>query len=162
MKAVREIMSTEVTCGLPSSTVKEIARQMKISDIGVIPIVNNYTGKKLMGLITDRDLVLRVLCGCRDKETTKARAVMTKAPVTCFPNDTVDELIIKMKNHGIRRVPVVDARYQLVGIVSEADIALRVKEPLKTTNLIKSIRHRKAAAENLSGIRKKVHSSPCR
>ena len=119
-KTAREIMTPAATYLEPSNTVADAARQMASDDIGALPVCE---GGKLVGMITDRDLVLRVINEQKDPGSTRIGDVMERAEViTIGADDTVEEAIRTMKDHAVRRLPVIDGR-DLVGIVSQADIA---------------------------------------
>ena len=94
---------------------------------------------RLIGIVTDRDLVMKVIAEGRDAKSTLVRDVMTINPVTCRPGNDVDEALILMADHKVRRVPVVDENNRIVGIISQADIATRVKKSKKTADVVQKI-----------------------
>jgi CBS domain-containing protein len=95
---------------------------MRDNDCGSIPVVENTGSNRLIGTVTDRDLAIRVLAAAMGPETL-VREVMTAEPVTCVPEDEVEDLRQVMIERQVRRVPVVDTDGALVGIVAQADIA---------------------------------------
>ena len=121
MTTAREIMTPGAAYLDPSRSVVEAAQRMATEDIGALPVCD---GKgKLMGMVTDRDLVIRVLCDGLDPESTSVGEVFTATEVvTIGADDPAEEAVRTMKDHAVRRLPVIDGQ-QLVGMVSQADIA---------------------------------------
>jgi CBS domain-containing protein len=112
---------------------------MKTQDVGSIPICESRQSRKLVGIVTDRDLTLHVVAESRDPNTTSVQDVMTRNPVTCRPEDDLQTAISDMQQHQIRRIPVVDNNGQLVGIIAQADIATRSAQPNKTAETVSEI-----------------------
>lgn len=100
--------------------VTEIARIMQTDDIGAVPVGKN---DKLIGMVTDRDIALRVVAAGRDPSKTTAEEVMTKGIVYCRTGETVEDAIHLMDQRKIRRLPVIDDNKRLVGMLSLGDIA---------------------------------------
>lgn len=100
--------------------VAEAARRMKAADIGALPVGRN---DKLIGMITDRDLALRVLAEGRDPARTKIEEVMTPGIIWCRTDETVEDAIHLMEHKKIRRLPVIDDNKRLVGMLSLGDVA---------------------------------------
>ena len=121
---VKDVMSTKVICCTPSDTVQAAARRMKLHRVGAIPVVSDFVNAKLEGIVTDRDLCCSVIAEARLTETTKIAEVMTPDPVTCAPEDSLEDCEVLMQEHQIRRIPVVDDHGRCVGIIAQADIAL--------------------------------------
>lgn len=119
MKA-RELMTPEPLCSTPQQTVQEAARLMRDNDCGCIPVVEN---DRLVGVITDRDITVRVTAEGKGAET-KVGDVMSRNPHVCSPDDDVQKVEAIMAQHRVRRVPVVDSRGMCVGIIAQADLAL--------------------------------------
>ncbi len=119
MTTVRELMSTDLSYCTPVDNVYEAALKMKQEDIGIIPIVEN---NRLVGIVTDRDLVVR---GIADKNpgSNKITEVMTTDIVSVSPSDPVEKATELMARHQIRRLPVVE-NGQLVGMLSLGDLAI--------------------------------------
>ncbi len=118
---VSEIMTREPSTLRPASTIGEAATIMRQDDCGSVPIVE---GGRLVGIITDRDIVLRVLAGGRDPKTTHVSDAMTADPVTVGPDTTVDEARKVMAERQVRRLPVVEGG-RLVGLVVIGQVARR-------------------------------------
>jgi CBS domain-containing protein len=139
MKKCSDVMTKDPVYSLPNDGVAKVARLMKSKDIGSVPIVENEQTKKLVGMVTDRDLALRIVAQGRDPKSTKAEEVMTRKVVTCQADDRLQNALDAMSEHQVRRIPVVDKNYAIVGIIAQADVATRVDEPEKTADLVKGI-----------------------
>ena len=139
MKKCSDIMTEDLVYCLPEDPVSKVAQLMKKEDIGPVLIVDNEQTKTLVGIVTDRDLALKVVAEGRDPQTTKVEAVMTRKLVTCRADDDVENAMKAMAQYQLRRIPVVDDNNKLVGIISQADVATRVDEPEKTAEVVKEI-----------------------
>jgi len=102
------------------------AQLMKYEDVGPIPIVEDKEVKKLTGIVTDRDLAIKVVAEARDPKTTQVEEVMSEGLVTCRENDDVQSVLKLMEDNQIRRIPVVDQSDHLLGIIAQADVATRL------------------------------------
>lgn len=120
MKTVKEIMTTDCITATPQDNLYELAVMMKNNDIGFVPIVE---GKKLMGVVTDRDLVIRGLAEKHAGSTEVAKVISSEVQ-TIAPTASVDEASEVMARHQIRRLPVVE-NGDLLGIVAIGDMAVR-------------------------------------
>jgi len=132
-------MTEELVYCMPGDTVSEVARLMKKEDIGPVLIVDNGDNKTLVGIVTDRDLVLKVIAEGLDPKTTKVQDAMSKKLVTCYADDDVEQAMSAMAQFQLRRIPVVGENMKLMGIISQADVATRVDEPEKTGEVVKEI-----------------------
>jgi CBS domain-containing protein len=127
-----------VTC-TPENTIVEVAQLMKNEDIGPVLIVDNDDSRTLVGIVTDRDIVLKVIAEQRDVNTTRVGDVMSKKLVTCHTDDNVEVAMKAMAQFQLRRIPVVEDNMRLAGIISQADLATRVDEPEKTGEMVREI-----------------------
>jgi CBS domain-containing protein len=139
MKKCSEIMTKEPVCCLPDDTVAKAAQLMQRDNIGSIPVIDNDKTQKLVGIVTDRDLVLKVIAKGQDAKTTKVETVMTHQLVTCLAEDDLQKALDAMAEHQLRRIPIVDANKKIVGIIAQADVATRVNQPEKTAEMVKEI-----------------------
>jgi CBS domain-containing protein len=139
MKKCSDVMTDNPVYALPDDTVDKVAQLMKKEDIGPVPVVDDEQNKRLVGIVTDRDLALKVVAEGRDPQTTKVEEVMTRKLITCRPDDDVESAMKAMAQYQLRRIPVVDDTNRLVGIISQADVATRVDEPEKTAEVVKEI-----------------------
>lgn len=119
---VSEVMSAEAYVASPDETVQGAAQLMADLGTGVLPIGE---GDRLMGVITDRDITIRVVAAGRDIAATRVRDVMSPEVYCCFEDEDVDEAAQRMSDWQVRRLPVLNAHKQLVGIVSLGDLARR-------------------------------------
>jgi CBS domain-containing protein len=119
---VRDIMTPDPASCTPESTARDAATLMRDNDCGSIPVVESDRSSKLVGTVTDRDLAIRGLADGKGPDT-PVRDLMTPSPITCGPDDEVEIVREVMVARQVRRVPVVDERGILVGIVAQADIA---------------------------------------
>jgi len=139
MKKCRDIMTRDVVTATAESTIVDVARLMKNADIGPILIVDNEASNTLVGIVTDRDIVMKVIADGQDANTTRVGEVMSKKLVTCRADDDVDVAMKSMAQFQLRRIPVVEDNMRLVGIISQADLATRVDAPEKTGEVVKEI-----------------------
>jgi CBS domain-containing protein len=120
-KSIRDVMTSNPR-GIETTTpVAEAARLMKTEDVGSLPILE---GGRLTGMLTDRDIVLRVVAEGKDPQTATAGEVASRDLVTIDPQQNLDEALRMMARHQVRRLPVVEEDGRLVGIVAQADVAL--------------------------------------
>ena len=137
MKA-SDVMSKRLICCLKSDTVQSVANLMKTHDIGAIPVVSDLESKRLEGIVTDRDLCVRVIAAGGDPKTTLVGSVMSPAPVTCNRDDTLERCEQLMRERQVRRLPVVDSQGHCVGMLAQADIALH-ETPEKFLHMLAGI-----------------------
>ena len=116
----------------PSDSVTHAARAMKDLDVGVVPVCN---GEKLVGMVTDRDIALRAVAQGLVCEDTRLSATMSADVQWCFEDQQVSEVMAKMGDDQIRRLPVVDRDKRLVGMLSLGDIAVRTDDTKVATAL---------------------------
>jgi CBS domain-containing protein len=139
MKKCNEVMTKNLVCCLPNDMVIKAAELMKSGNIGPILVIENEQSQKLVGIVTDRDLALKIVAEGRDAKSTKVETVMTHKVVTCFANDDLQKALDAMAEHQLRRIPVVDNDNKVVGIIAQADVATRADQPEKTAEMVKEI-----------------------
>jgi CBS domain-containing protein len=132
-------MTKGPVCCLPNDSVAKAAELMKRENIGSIPVIENEQTRKLVGIVTDRDLALKIVSEGRDAKSTNVEAVMTRKVVTCLANDDLQKALDAMAEHQLRRIPVVNNDHKIVGIIAQADVATRVDQPEKTAEMVKEI-----------------------
>jgi CBS domain-containing protein len=120
---IKSIMTSDVKVCAPDTSVAAAARVMASRDCGIVPVVD--ADGKLAGIVTDRDICLAVATKFRSPEEMAVRNIMTTKVYTCRPDDHVRAALNVMKNHAVRRVPVVTADRRLVGLISIDDLVLR-------------------------------------
>ena len=138
MKA-REIMTKNPRTVTPDTHLQEVARLMKSEDVGIIPVVESDGARNLLGVVTDRDIAMRVVAEGRDATSVTVRDVMSSNVRTCREDDSVDEVMNVMGSEQVRRIPIVDERGGLVGIVAQADIVLDAKSDRKAERTVEKI-----------------------
>lgn len=122
---VREVMSERPRVASPETPVRQIAELMASEDVGAIPILE---GEQLAGMVTDRDIVVRAIAKGKNPEGMAVREILSRDVVTVQPDQDLSDVLQLMAQHQVRRVPVVDEDKRLVGVVSQADVALEAKE----------------------------------
>jgi CBS domain-containing protein len=124
---IREVMSPNPVCCLPADSAQRVARMMCDHNIGSVPVVMDQESRKLVGVITDRDLCCSLVADGLDPKSTTIEKFMTLNPVTCHEEEDVENCERLMQEHQIRRIPIVDAEGGVIGIVAQADVALKDK-----------------------------------
>ena len=139
MKKCNEVMTRNPVCCLPEDMVAKVAQLMQSENIGSVPVIENEQTQKLVGIVTDRDLALKVVAPGHDAKSTKVETVMTRQVVTCRAGDDLQKALDAMAEHQLRRIPIVDDADKIVGIIAQADVATRVNQPEKTAAVVKEI-----------------------
>ena len=136
-KKARDIMTDDCTCIGENDSVLDAARKLAELDVGALPICGE--DDRLKGMLTDRDIVVKVLAQGKDPSSTKAGELGQgdSKTVTIGADDPIDEALRTMTEHKVRRLPVIDEQ-RLVGIISQADIARNLDEE-KTGDLVEAI-----------------------
>jgi CBS domain-containing protein len=147
MVRCRDIMTKDLEYCVTTTPVDLVAGVMRAMKVGAVPIVDALNTRHLVGIITDRDLALRVVAEGRSPRTTLAEDVMTRRLVTAGPHADVEAALSLMEEYRIRRIPIVDSAGQLVGIISESDVATRLKNPEQTDRVVRAISRAKAIRE---------------
>lgn len=120
MTTAREIMTTGAECVGENDTLEVAARRMHEEDVGALPVCGE--DNRIKGIVTDRDIVIKCLAAGHDPKTVKAGELAEGKPVTIGADDSVEEALQTMKQHKIRRLPVIDG-HELVGMLAQADAA---------------------------------------
>ena len=134
-KKARDIMSDDCTCIGENDTVLDAAKRLAELEVGSMPICGD--DDRLKGMLSDRDIVVKVLAQGKDPGSTRAGELGQGKPVTIGADDSVEEALRTMIDHKVRRLPVIDGR-ELVGIISQADIATHLDED-KVGDLVEAI-----------------------
>jgi len=116
-----------------------VAELMKRENVGSVPVVENENTQKLIGILTDRDLAMKVVAEGLEAKSTKVEAVMTRKVVTCRSDDELQVALDAMSDNQLRRIVIVDNVNKVLGIISQADVATRVNKPEKTAEVVKEI-----------------------
>jgi CBS domain-containing protein len=135
MTQVREVMTSKPASCSAQDSIADAARAMASEDVGPIPVVEE--GDQLVGVLTDRDIVVRVVAEGRDPQSTSVGDVASFDPATVSPDEDLDRALQLLADRRVRRLPVVEGG-KLVGIVAQADIARR-GEDMKTGQVVEQI-----------------------
>jgi CBS-domain-containing membrane protein len=125
---VQDIMNKPVTLIDPNTTIRDVAKQMRADDIGALPVSEN---DRLVGMVTDRDIVVRAVAEDRGAGNTTVRQVMSNHVFCCFDDDDVARAAQVMAEHQVRRIPVLNRQKRLVGVVALADLGRVAAEAAK-------------------------------
>jgi len=134
-KKARDVMSGGADCIGENDSILDAAKRLAELDVGAMPICGE--DNRLKGMLTDRDIVVKVLAQGKDPSSTKAGELGQGKPVTIGADDSIDEALRTMADHKVRRLPVIDG-HDLIGIVSQADLARNVDEE-KVGDLVEAI-----------------------
>jgi CBS domain-containing protein len=135
MTTAREIMTGGAECARSTDTLVDAARKMRDLEVGALPICGE--DERLQGIITDRDIVVKCIAEGGDPTTTRVAELAEGKPVTIGADDSVEEALATMKQYHVRRLPVIDG-HSLVGMVSQADVAMNLPED-KVGELVEAI-----------------------
>jgi CBS domain-containing protein len=139
---ISELMTKNPATVTPETPVSDAARIMKEEDVGIVPVVERVGGAetrgRLVGVITDRDIAIRHVAEGRTGDT-PVRDVMSGGVRTCSPDDSVNSVLELMGREQVRRVPIVDERGSLVGVVSQADLARKANDPVRVERAVEEI-----------------------
>jgi CBS domain-containing protein len=135
---VQEIMSADPVTVTPDTPLSEAARMMKDQNIGMLPVVDSEGSRNLVGVVTDRDITIRHVA---EGHTTDCpvREAMSSNVATCKTGDSVESVMNLMGKEQVRRIPIVDERGDLVGVVSQADVVLQTGNEMKAEKTVEQI-----------------------
>ena len=139
MKKCNEVMTKDPVCCLPGDLVIKAAQLMKSEHVGSIPVVENEETKKLVGIITDRDLALKIVADKLEAASTKVEMVMTRKLVTCYADDDLQKVVDAMADNQLRRIPIVDENNKILGLIAQADVVTHFDHPKKAAEMVKEI-----------------------
>jgi CBS domain-containing protein len=139
MPKCKDVMTKDPAACESGDSVVKVAQIMKREDVGSVPVVDAKAARRLVGIVTDRDLVVKGLAEGRSVEGATVGDAMTPDPATCQEEDDVDRAVTRMAELQVRRMPVVDAAGRLAGIISQADVATRVNRDKQTGELVEAI-----------------------
>ena len=135
---VQKIMTSNPACVTPEDTARDAARLMKERNCGCLPVVENQSSMRLVGVVTDRDLALRALGEGKGADTAIAQ-LMSPDPSCCSPDTDLREVERIMAERQVRRVPVVDSSGRCAGMVSQADLALSEGEAVSDREIARTV-----------------------
>ena len=120
---ITELMTRNPTACTPQTPINEVARMMMEEDCGLIPVVENLQDNRLVGVITDRDIVIRVVARDMDPAGTMVHQAMSEEVATLGQDASIDNAVRLMADQQVRRIPIVTGDGKLVGIIAQADLA---------------------------------------
>jgi CBS domain-containing protein len=136
---VKHVMTKDPSSCVPSDSAQHAARIMRNQDAGIVPVIDNELSRKVVGVVTDRDLCMNIVAEGRTHAVSVEECMTTKV-VICSPNDSIDKATELMRDNQIRRVTVVNESGQLLGIVALADVVERADvKPTQTHETLKSV-----------------------
>ena len=135
-QSCQDVMTKNPTTCSSQSPVTEAAQLMEREGVGAIPVCDNG---KLEGIVTDRDIAVRVVAGGRDPRQTTIGDVMTRDPKCVSADEPIDRALEVMESSQVRRIPVIDGAGKLVGIIAQADIATRLNNDNATGEVVEAI-----------------------
>lgn len=131
-----DLMSTDIVYATEDMNVEEVSLMMKEREIGIFPIVKDNVP---IGVVTDRDIIVRCLAEKREPVKCKLDDIMSRSIIICYEDDTLEEVIDKMGKNKVRRLPVVNERHHLVGMISIEDLAMAKQMREKTSSTLSRI-----------------------
>ncbi|MFP4145361.1 MAG: CBS domain-containing protein [Phycisphaeraceae bacterium] len=135
----KDIMTEPVTCCTPETSLQDVAKVMANRDCGGVPVIESEENPRLVGFVTDRDITCRTLAEGRNPLELKAKDAMSQGCFTAKLDTPEDELCRIMEEHQVRRIPIVDDAGRVVGIVAQADIAVRSADEHETFEIVRDI-----------------------
>ncbi len=138
MRTVSELMTKDPVCCSADDGLQSVAKMMVDNDCGCIPVVEDTSSRKPIGIVTDRDICCRAVAEGRNPLDLSARDVMTMNVVTVTPETSIEDCCNLMEQHQIRRIAVVDNSGACCGIVAQADIAVNADEH-KTAEVVQEV-----------------------
>jgi CBS domain-containing protein len=136
---IQDIMTKDPAWVTPGTTIRDAAKLMQREDTGIIPVVESGETKKLVGVVTDRDIAIRVVAEGRDGDARVSDVMTSGRLATLRPDGNVDDVMDMMADQQVRRVPIVDDRGTLVGIVAQADIVRKARDDSKAERTVEKI-----------------------
>ena len=149
-KTCSDVMTRDLTCCIPTDTVQAVAQSMKAQDVGAMPVVDSQERRKLIGIVTDRDLAMKVVAEDRDSSKTTVQDVMSSKVVVCKTEDDWQVALDAMAKHQLRRIPLVDDQGRIAGIIAQADVATRIEQPAATARVVEEISRNQNSRSNSS------------
>lgn len=135
---IHDVMTRDPRSVTPETSARDAACIMKDEDVGIIPVIDGEA-RRLVGVVTDRDLALRIVAEGRDGET-RVRDVMSAGKLaTCTQDEDLDSAMETMASEQLRRIPIVDERGSLVGIVAQADVVRKARDDKKSEEMVERI-----------------------
>lgn len=136
---IQDIMTRDPSCVSADATVREAAQVMKRENVGMVPVIDGQRDRHLLGVVTDRDIAIRCVADGKDGSC-RVRDVMSADDLaTCNLDDDVNNVMEAMRTEKVRRIPIVDERGSLVGVVSQADVLLKTRDTHRAGETVEGI-----------------------
>jgi CBS domain-containing protein len=139
-------MTKDPLCCVPADSAQRAAQLMRDRNVGAVLICESQETKRLVGIVTDRDLAVRVVAEGCDPAGTCVGDVMTREVFSCHPEDDVQHALDLMERHQVRRIPIVDHQNRIVGIITQGDVAIRLRDPEKIAEVVVEVSKPSTAA----------------
>ena len=139
MPQCKDVMTKDPVCCEPGDSINRVAGIMKQEDIGSVPVVESQSSRRLVGIVTDRDVVVKVVAQGRGCDSATVSDAMTPNPASCREDADVGDAMRLMAERQVRRMPIVDGSGRLSGIIAQADVATRVNRDERTGELVEAI-----------------------
>lgn len=136
---IQDIMTKDPACVTPGTTVRDVAQLMQREDTGAVPVVESNDSRRLVGMVTDRDIAIRVVAEGRDGNTRVSEVMTENRLATLKADASVDDVMRRMADEQVRRIPIVDERGALVGIVSQADVVRKARDDGRSEQTVEDI-----------------------
>lgn len=136
-KSLHEIMTANPSTVSPQDDIQKAARLMVECDCGALPVVGD--DKRVVGMITDRDIVIRLIANGRNPLEAKVSDAMSSETRTALESDSIDQVFRTMREHQVRRIPVVNDQNEVIGIIAQADMALETRNDEKVGETVEQI-----------------------
>jgi CBS domain-containing protein len=136
---IHDIMTRDPASVTPDATVREAAQIMLREEVGIVPVIASGGDNRLVGVNTDRDIAIRCVAEGRDSSCKVRDAMSSGELTTCKEGEDVDLLMQTMRTEKVRRIPIVDERGSLLGIVAQADIAIKTHDPQQAGRTVEGI-----------------------
>jgi len=135
---VREVMSQDPACCVPTDSAQTVARIMRERNVGAVPVIADQQSRQLIGVITDRDFCCSIVADGLDPQKTTIQKFISTNPISCRDGENIEKCERLMQDHQVRRIPVVDNNGAVIGIVSQADLALNDR-PERVSRMVAEI-----------------------
>jgi CBS domain-containing protein len=136
---VQDVMTKDPACVTPGATIREAAQLMQREDIGIVPVVDEQGTKRLVGVVTDRDIAIRIVAEGRGSDTRVSEIMSTSDLATCSADDDIAEVMEAMADEQVRRIPIIDDHGSLVGIVAQADVVRKTRDSERAERTVERI-----------------------
>jgi CBS domain-containing protein len=139
MMDIKDVMTRNLHTVTPDATIQEAAQIMAREDVGIVPVVDTNERQRLVGVITDRDIAVRCVAKGRGADCRVSEAMSSGRITTCRENEHINRVMDAMRTEKVRRIPIVDERGSLVGIVSQADVVRKSRDGSRAERTIEDI-----------------------